>query len=141
MIAKRGDPDPLPALPAGESFLGWCDREPRRLRPQDLADEQVAQMLLELSEGGLAHGVQRAPAQGFDRRDRLVEVGLGRQRVGDGFDVGAAVDRDDVGAFGGQRHRMTAALTAGRAGDDRDAADELCHAADCNNTPRSQAGL
>jgi amidase len=27
-----GDPDPLPALPAGESYLRWCDREPGRLR-------------------------------------------------------------------------------------------------------------
>ncbi|HSY15717.1 MAG TPA: amidase [Jatrophihabitantaceae bacterium] len=31
-IAMPGDPDPLPALPPGESFLGWCDREPGRLR-------------------------------------------------------------------------------------------------------------
>ena len=31
-IAQPGDPDPLPPLPSGESFLGWCDREPGRLR-------------------------------------------------------------------------------------------------------------
>jgi amidase len=29
---QPGDPDPLPLLPAGETFLGWCDREPGRLR-------------------------------------------------------------------------------------------------------------
>jgi len=27
-----GDADPLPPLPHGESFLGWCDRVPERLR-------------------------------------------------------------------------------------------------------------
>jgi amidase len=31
-IAQPGDPDPLPPLPPGESFLGWCEREPGRLR-------------------------------------------------------------------------------------------------------------
>jgi hypothetical protein len=36
---------------------------------------------------------------------------------------------------------MTAALTAGRAGDYCDAADVLCHAGDFNNTPRSYARL
>ncbi|MDT4894276.1 MAG: amidase, partial [Pseudonocardiales bacterium] len=29
---QLGDPDPLPALPAGESYLDWCEREPGRLR-------------------------------------------------------------------------------------------------------------
>jgi amidase len=29
---QPGDPDPLPPLPAGETFLRWCDRPPRRLR-------------------------------------------------------------------------------------------------------------
>jgi amidase len=31
-IPQPGDPDPAPPLPAGESFLGWCDRDPGRLR-------------------------------------------------------------------------------------------------------------
>jgi amidase len=31
-IPQQGDPDPLPPLPDGQSFLGWCDREPGRLR-------------------------------------------------------------------------------------------------------------
>ena len=29
---RAGDPDPLPPLPAGETFLAACDREPGRLR-------------------------------------------------------------------------------------------------------------
>jgi amidase len=31
-VAQPGDPDPLAPLPAGESFLAWCDREPGPLR-------------------------------------------------------------------------------------------------------------
>jgi amidase len=31
-IAQPGDPDTLAPLPAGESFLGWCDRDPGSLR-------------------------------------------------------------------------------------------------------------
>jgi amidase len=29
---QPGDPDPRAPLPAGETYLGWCDREPGRLR-------------------------------------------------------------------------------------------------------------
>lgn len=29
---QLGDHDPLPPLPTGETFLGWCDRDPGRLR-------------------------------------------------------------------------------------------------------------
>jgi amidase len=31
-IPQPGDPNPLPPLPDGQSFLGWCEREPGRLR-------------------------------------------------------------------------------------------------------------
>ena len=31
-VPQLGDPDPLPPLPPGQSFLGWCDREPDPLR-------------------------------------------------------------------------------------------------------------
>jgi amidase len=31
-IPQPGDPNWAPPLPAGESFLGWCDRPPERLR-------------------------------------------------------------------------------------------------------------
>lgn len=31
-IGQPGDPDPVAPLPPGQTFLGWCDREPGRLR-------------------------------------------------------------------------------------------------------------
>ena len=31
-IAQPGDPDPCPPLPPGETFVGWCERDPGRLR-------------------------------------------------------------------------------------------------------------
>lgn len=31
-VPQQGDPDPLPPLPAGESFASWCDRDPGPLR-------------------------------------------------------------------------------------------------------------
>ena len=65
------------------------------------------------------------PAERLDGRDGLVEIGPGRQGIGDGVEVGAAVDRDDVGALGGQRHRVGSALAARRAGDHCDAAYEV----------------
>ncbi|HEY2299708.1 MAG TPA: amidase [Jatrophihabitans sp.] len=36
-----GDPDPLPPLPAGASFLGWCERDPGRLRIGRFADSPI----------------------------------------------------------------------------------------------------
>jgi amidase len=38
---QPGDPDPLPPLPDGESFLGWCDRTPARLRIGRCADSPI----------------------------------------------------------------------------------------------------
>jgi amidase len=40
-VAQPGDPDPLPALPSGESFLGWCDREPGPLRIGRYVDSPI----------------------------------------------------------------------------------------------------
>ncbi len=40
-IAQPGDPDPLAALPAGESFLAWCDREPGPLRIGRYVDSPI----------------------------------------------------------------------------------------------------
>ncbi|MEP6599664.1 MAG: amidase [Actinomycetota bacterium] len=40
-IPQPGDPDPLPRLPAGETFLGWCDREPGRLRIGRFIDSPI----------------------------------------------------------------------------------------------------
>jgi amidase len=40
-IAQPGDLDPAPPLPAGESFLGWCDRAPSRLRIGRFIDSPI----------------------------------------------------------------------------------------------------
>ena len=40
-VAQPGDPDPLPPLPAGETFLGWCDRDPGRLRIGRFTDSPI----------------------------------------------------------------------------------------------------
>lgn len=40
-IPQPGDPDPLPPLPGGETFLGWCDREPGRLRIGRFIDSPI----------------------------------------------------------------------------------------------------
>jgi amidase len=40
-VAQPGDPDPLPPLPAGETFLGWCEREPGTLRIGRYLDSPV----------------------------------------------------------------------------------------------------
>ena len=71
-VPQPGDPDPLPPLTGGETFLAWCDRDPGRLRigrfcdspmPTDL-DPQVraawdrATVLL----GGLGHDVEDVAA-------------------------------------------------------------------------------
>jgi amidase len=71
-IAQPGDPDPLPPLPDGETFLAWCDREPGPLRigrytqspiasdldPQVRAAWEQASTLL----AGLGHDVVDVPA-------------------------------------------------------------------------------
>ena len=110
----------VPELHAGQSF--W------------LASTKTIDEFLEAE---VAHRVELAAchrhvacdkctaADGLDGRDGLVEIGPGRQGIGDGVEVGAAVDRDDVGALGGQRHRVGSALPARRAGDHCDAADEV----------------
>jgi amidase len=65
---QPGDPDPLPPLPAGETFLAWCDREPAHLRvgryldsPMGAqVDEQVRDAWEQASEllRGLGHHVE-----------------------------------------------------------------------------------
>ena len=56
----------------------------------------------------------------LDEPRGFVEILGRRHRVTDGVDVAAQVDGDDVGAFLGQPHRVTAALAARRAGDEGD---------------------
>ena len=40
-IPQPGDPDLLPALPAGETFLSWCDRDPGPLRIGRYTDSPI----------------------------------------------------------------------------------------------------
>jgi amidase len=40
-VPQPGDPDPLAPLPSGETFLGWCDREPGRLRIGRYTDSPI----------------------------------------------------------------------------------------------------
>src|SRR5580693_3346398 len=54
----------------------------------------------------------------------LLEVLLGRQRVGHGGDRGAGVERDDARALGREGQGVTAALAPGGARDDGDLAGE-----------------
>ena len=66
-----------------------------------------------------------APAIGADLAHGLVEfLGRRRRRVGGGRDGPGDVERDDVGAVGGEFDRDRAADAARRAGDDRGLAGE-----------------
>jgi len=64
------------------------------------------------------------PALRLDQAGGLGEVLGSGERIADRGDVGADVDGDDVGAVGRQADRVRAALTAGRAGGEGDAAVE-----------------
>ena len=44
-IPQPGDPDPVAPLPDGESFLGWCERDPGRLRIGRYVDSPIASEL------------------------------------------------------------------------------------------------
>ena len=74
----------------------------------------------EVADVGLAR--DDAPVEGLHLLDGLREVRLGRAAVGHGGDVLAEVDRDDVGTFFGQPHRVGPALAPGGTGDERDLA-------------------
>lgn len=41
-IPQPGDPDPAPPLPPGETFVGWCDRDPGRLRIGRFVDSPLS---------------------------------------------------------------------------------------------------
>ncbi|MCU1655939.1 MAG: amiB [Pseudonocardiales bacterium] len=81
-IPQPGDPDPLPALPAGETFLHWCDREPGRLHIGRYLDSPM--------DSDVDPQVRAA----WQRAAVLLE-GLGHEIV----DVAAPVPRDAVPAF------------------------------------------
>ncbi|MDQ6851309.1 MAG: amidase [Actinomycetota bacterium] len=69
---QPGDPDPLPPLADGESFLGWCEREPGRLRIGRYTDSPIRSELdpqvrsawerASLLLSGLGHEVIDVPA-------------------------------------------------------------------------------
>jgi amidase len=71
-VPQPGDPDPLPTLPAGESFLAWCDRELGPLRIgryldspiESEVDPQVRAAWEQCTEllAGLGHEVIDIPA-------------------------------------------------------------------------------
>ena len=68
------------------------------------------------------------PVQRLDLLDRLGQIVRSGHRVGDAADLGADVDRDDVGALLGQPDGVRPPLPPGRAGDEGDLTLELsCH--------------
>ena len=107
--------------------------------PSPVADARVGhhhvETVAELCDPRGQRGVQRLlipdvgdPADdpgtfGFDQRDRLGQIRLGRGGVGVRRGRRARdVDRDDRRALPRQPHRVTAPLAAGGAGDERDPA-------------------
>ena len=81
----------------------------------------VGQRRLIANVGLLRHDSRTGVLDELDRGGQIVGGG---HRVGDRGDLVADVDRDDVGAVGRQPDRLRAALTASRAGDERDLACE-----------------
>jgi len=81
-VAQPGDPDPLPALPAGESYLSWCDRELGRLR--------IGRYL----ESPIESEVDPQVRDAWERAAALLE-GLGHEIV----DVAAPVPVEAIPAF------------------------------------------
>ena len=63
----------------------------------------------------------------LDQGDRLLQVRLGPERIGNRGQIRTDVDGDDVGALLRQGDRVTAPLAAGRAGDEGDLAVVLSH--------------
>jgi hypothetical protein len=105
----------VPALHGADAGVGADDVELAKLR--DAVVNGGPQ------RAGVAHvgGDGDDPAvELLDGLDRLAQVGVGGHAVANRRVVTADVDRDDVGALFGQPHRMAAALTPRRSGDERD---------------------
>jgi amidase len=81
-IAQPGDPDPLPPLPSGETFLRWCDREPGRLR--------IGRYL----ESPIAAELDPQVRQAWEAASTLLEA-LGHEVV----DVAAPIPPEAITAF------------------------------------------
>jgi hypothetical protein len=116
-VLPDGRGDLVPRLDGADTGVGADDIQPPQL--------SHAVVHGGLQRGEIAHVRLRSddPAvQRLDRLDRLGQVGFGGQRVGHDVDLAADVHRDDVRALLGQPDRVTAALPAGRSGDERDLA-------------------
>ncbi len=79
---QPGDPDPLPPLPDGETFLGWCDRDPGSLR------------IGRYSESPMHSELDPQVRAAWERASRLL-VGLGHEVL----DVSAPIPAEAVPAF------------------------------------------
>ena len=90
-VPQPGDPDPLAPLPPGERFLGWCDRDPGRLRIGRYTDSPI--------EAELDPQVRAAWEQASDAARRSRPRGRGRRAAAAGR--GGAAVRDDLVGVGG----------------------------------------
>jgi len=81
-IPQPGDPDPIAPLPAGETFLDWCDRDPGRLTIGRFADSPMD------------HELDPEIRTAWERTAGLL-ASLGHEIV----DVAAPVPREAVPAF------------------------------------------
>jgi hypothetical protein len=110
-------------LHRGDPGLGHHDVQPAQLADALL---QRRRQLRPLPHVGLHR--HDPPVLRLDQPDRLLQVIGRRKRVLERRDVMREVDRDDVGAFLRQPHRVTAALTACRPRDEGDLALYTTHA-------------
>ena len=65
-IPQQGDPDPLPRLPDGQSFVSWCEREPGRLRIGRFVDSPMDHDLDPQVRGAWESASQLLAALGHD---------------------------------------------------------------------------
>ena len=93
------------------------------VQPAELGDAGVHRRLDRVEVAHVRLGRDDPAVLRLHQLDRLGEV-VGRGHRQRALDVVADVDRDDVGALGGQLHRVTAALAAAGAGDEGDLALE-----------------
>ena len=81
-VPQLGDPEPAPPLPAGQTFLSWCDREPVRLRIGRYIDSPIEAT------------VDPQVRSGWEQASRLL-VALGHDVV----DIAAPLPAEAVAAF------------------------------------------
>jgi hypothetical protein len=107
----------VPGLDGADARVGADDVE-----LAELGDARVDRLLERAQVAHVGLAGDDPPVKRLDRLDRLGQVGFGAHAIAHGVVVGEDVDRDDVGALLGQPDRVTAALTAARAGDEGDLA-------------------